>query len=66
MIFHIDDLTVIHLSLQIVTEYIKLLDGVHSSQNLLTITKDKIHEYLGITINFLLKRGVDFSQYDFI
>jgi len=65
-LFHIDDLMLAHLQPQIVTEHIKKLDGVYGNQDPLTITRGKIHEYLGITVDFSLKRGVGFSQYDFI
>ena len=66
VLFHIDDLMLAHLMPHIVTELIRLLDGVYGSQDPLTVTRGKIHEYLGITIDFSLKRGVVMCQYDFV
>ena len=66
VLFHIDDLMISHKLPQVVTEQIKLLDEVYGKHDPLTVTRGKIHEYLGITIDFSLKRGVAFSQFDFV
>ena len=55
-----------HLSPAIVTDHIKLLDGEYGSNDPLTVTRGKIHEFIGMTIDFSLKRGVAFSQYDYV
>ena len=65
VLFHIGNLIMVHNFLQVVIDQIKLLDGVHSTKNSLIVTRKKVHEYLDITINFSLKRGVAFSPYDF-
>ena len=66
MIFHIDYLMITHLQPQIETEHVKLLDGTYDSYDPLTFARGKVHQCLGITLNFGLKRGVTFSQCDFI
>ena len=66
IMFHIDDLMMSHVDPEIVTEHVKKLDGVHGNKHPLSITRGKMHEYLGITIEFGLKRGVSISQYDFM
>ena len=48
------------------TKCIKKLDGEHGIQDPLTVAQEKVHEYLGIAIDFGLKFGVAFSQHDFI
>ena len=65
-LFHVDNLMAAHMHPGVVTEHIKLLDGVYGTKDPLTVTRGKIHEFLGITIDFSLQRGVAFSQYDFI
>ena len=50
----------------ITTKYIKLLDRIYESKDPLTVTRRKIYEYLGMTIDFSLKAGVAITQYDFI
>ena len=52
--------------LVIVTDHIKLLDGVHRANDPLTVTRGKMHQFIEMTIDFSLKRGVAFSQYDHI
>lgn len=44
----------------------KLLDGMHNSQDPLTVTRGKVHECLGIAIDFSMKRDAAFSQCNFI
>ena len=66
VIFHTDNLMMAHLHSNIVTDHVKLLDESCGSQDPLTVTHVKIHEYLGMTIDFSLKMGVSFHQYDFI
>ena len=56
-LFHLDDLMMAHMHLGVVAEHIKLLDSVHRANDPLTITRGKVHEFLGITIDFSLKRG---------
>jgi len=51
VLFHIDDLMLAYLMPYIVTELIRLLDRVYGSQDPLTVTRGKIHKYLGITID---------------
>ena len=64
--FHINDLIIVHVQPATVTEDIKLLDNNYESKNPLTVTREKIHEYLRMTIDFSLKRAYAMSQCDFI
>jgi len=66
IIFHVDDLMLAHVMPVVVTEHIKLLDGVYGTNDPLTVTRGKVHEFVGMTIDFSLKQGVAFSQYDYI
>ena len=66
ILFHINNLMLIYLSSIMVTEYIKLLDKVYRTKDLLVIIREKVYEYLRIIIDFSLKVGVGFSQYNFI
>ena len=66
IIFHIDDLILAHSKPMITTKYIKLLDGIYGSKDPLTVTRGRIHEYLGMTIDFSMKVGVAITQYDFV
>ena len=50
----------------ITTKYEKLLDSVYSNNNLLTVIRGKVCEYLIITIDFILKLKCALIQHDFI
>jgi hypothetical protein len=66
IVFHIDDLLLSHLNPNIVTLYIRKLHKEYGSLENLTVTRGKVHEYLGMTIDFRVKSEVRFSQYDFL
>ena len=66
IVFHIDDLLLSHLNPNIVTLYIRKLHNEYGSLENLTVTRGKVHEYLGMTIDFRTKYEVRFSQYDFL
>jgi hypothetical protein len=66
IVFHIDDLLLSHLNPNIVTLYIKKLHKEYGTLENLTVTRGKVHEYLGMTIDFRVKSEVRFSQYNFL
>ena len=66
IIFYINNLMIAHINPVITTKYVKLLNGVYSNNDLLTVTRDTVYEYLGMTIDFVLKSGCTIIQYDFI
>ena len=65
IIFYIDNLMLVHKNPIITTKYIKLLNEIYRSKDPLTVTRGKVHEYLDMTIDFLLKIGYSITQYDF-
>ena len=50
----------------ITTKYIKLFNEIYGSKDLLIVIRGKVYEYLGMTIDFLLKIGCSITQYDFV
>ena len=64
--FHADDLVMSHADPAILTEHIEKLDGVHDNKDHLSITRGKLYEHLGMTIDFGLKRKVAISDSDFV
>ena len=66
IVFHIDDLLLSHLNPNIVTLYINKLNKEYGSLANLTVTRGKVHEYLGMTIDFRVKFEAWFSQFDFL
>ncbi|OEU17119.1 hypothetical protein FRACYDRAFT_237529 [Fragilariopsis cylindrus CCMP1102] len=51
---------------KLITLYIKKLEKEYGSLANLTVTRGKVHEYLGMTIDFRVKLEARFSQYDFL
>ena len=66
LLFHIDDVMLTHVLHNAVKECIKRLDDVCGKNDPLTVTRGKIHENLGMTIDFRIKGQVAFSQHDAI
>ena len=52
LMFHIDNILLTHINSSVVTTYIKKLDEVYGLIDLLSVTRGKYYEYLGITLNF--------------
>ena len=67
ILLHIDDLFLTCALSIIITKYIiKLLNKAYGSKDPLTMTWGKVHEYLGMTVDFTQAPEVKFSQYDFV
>ena len=61
ILFHIDDVMMRHKSTCIITDYIKLLDQKYGSNDPLIVTRRKIYEYLGMTLDFRQKGSMAFT-----
>ena len=57
IIFHINDIMIVHAQRTTATDCVKLLDNNYGSKDPLTMTREKIYEYLSVTIGFSLRRG---------
>ena len=63
VVFHVDDLLTTHGHPQIITNFLKKLDEVCGNNDPLTMTRGKLHEHLGATIDFRIEGKCMFSQY---
>ena len=52
LIFYIDNILLAHISSAMVIECTKKLDEVHGLLDYLTVTRRKLHKYLGMSLNF--------------
>ena len=64
LLFHVDDLLLSHRKSQVVTNYIKMLDTACGKDDPLTVTRVKLHDHLGMTLDFVAKGGAIFTQHD--
>jgi hypothetical protein len=66
VLWHVDDLKISHVDAEVVTEMIDLLKKRFGKDSPLTKTRGKVHEYLGMTIDFLVPGKVRFSMIDYV
>lgn len=66
IIFHVDDMMLSHKDPDVVTKYLKKLNGVYGTIDPMTSTRGKIHEYLGMTIDYSVKGEAKITMYDYI
>ena len=65
IVWHADDLKLSHVNSNVVTKFIKKLEERYGKEAPLTIRRGKIHEYLGMTLDYTSKGKVkiDMRQY---
>jgi hypothetical protein len=66
IVWHVDDLKISHASKDVVTGIITKLSKEFGQVAPLTIRRGKIHDYLGMTIDYSVKGKVSFSMYDYL
>jgi hypothetical protein len=66
IVWHVDDLKISHVSENVVTNVIKQLETEFGKEAPLTITRGKVHEYLGITLDFRQQGKVKITQIHYI
>ena len=63
---YVDNLLTLHKDQCVLDNFIRELNGVFSKEKKLEETKGDIHEYLGLTIDFLMPRNLVFSMFDYL
>ena len=66
ILWHVDDLKISHVVSKVVDDVIELLKSKFGKEAPLTISRGKVHEYLGMTIDFSIKSKVKFTMLDYI
>ena len=66
ILWHVDDLKISHVDANVVTSVIGQLNGTFGQEAPLTITRGKLHEYLGMTLDFNTKGKVKVTMIDYI
>ena len=64
--WHVDDLKISHVDPDVVTSIIEKLNKEYGKLTPLTVTRGKIHEYLGIKVDFSESGKVKLSMKDYI
>jgi Reverse transcriptase (RNA-dependent DNA polymerase) len=66
VLWHVDDLKISHKNADVVTQVIELLETEFGKEAPLTKMRGKVHEYLGMTIDYSEKGKVKFSMIDYV
>jgi len=66
ILWHIGDLKISHINKHVVSEIITLLEKEFGKEAPLTMNRGKVHQYLGMTIDFSTPGKVIFSMFDYV
>jgi len=66
VIWHVDDLKISHVDKKVVEDIIGLLNEKFGKESLLTTTRGKVLEYLGMTLDYSTEGKVKISMYNYI
>ena len=66
IVFHVNDMKLNHIDKQFVTNTIQKLESVYARLDPMTMTREKLHQYLGMTIDYRSKGEVRITMYNFI
>ena len=66
IMYHIDDILAGHLSPEVITMFVKRFEKEYATLDPLTVRRGKLHEYLGITLDFRWEGEVALSMYDYL
>jgi hypothetical protein len=72
VVWHVDDLKISHVDPKVVTTILNLLDGRYGQEIVggkwapLTVTQRKIHDYLGMTLDYSEEGAVKIDMRDYV
>jgi hypothetical protein len=64
--WHVDDLKISHVSAKVVDEFIADLDSEFGKETPLSKSRGKVHDYLGMTLDFSVPGQVTITMIDYI
>jgi hypothetical protein len=66
VVWHVDDVKISHVDPNVVTDVIALFSAEYAKMSPLTISRGKIHEYLGMTLDYSVKGKVKITMTDYV
>jgi hypothetical protein len=66
ILWHVDDIKVSHVDPQVVNDVLELLNKEYGEIAELVVTKGKVHDYLGMTLDFGTEGAVKINMKDYI
>jgi hypothetical protein len=66
VVWHVDDLKISHVSAKVVDDFIADLDSEFGKETPLSKSREKVHDYLGMTLDFSVPGQVTITMIDYI
>ena len=66
VVWHVDDLKISHEDEEVVNELLTDLDLTFGGESGLTTTTGKVHEYLGMTLDYSIPEMIQLTQFDYL
>jgi hypothetical protein len=66
ILWHVDDIKISHADPKVVNGVLDQLQGRYGKESPLTVTRGKVHNYLGMTIDYSEDGKVHFTMFDYI
>ena len=66
VLWHVDDLKISHVSQAVIDEVLEAINKRFGKETPITITRGRVHDYLGMTLDYSQKGKVVFKMDDFI
>ena len=66
ILWHVDDLKISHVDAEVVTGVLKQINDEYGAEGEITSTRGKIHDYLGMTLDFSTPGTVQITMIDYI
>ena len=64
--WHVDDLNASHVDRKIINEFVKWVNDKYGSISKLTVTREKLHTYLGMKLDYTKKGKVIVDMTDYV
>jgi hypothetical protein len=66
VLWHVDDLKISHVDAKVVTGVIKQIDDEFGQEAPITVTRGKVHDYLGMTLDYTKEGKVKILMLDYV
>ena len=65
VLWHVDDLKISHMEKDVVSDFLAKVNGEFGKETPITVTRGKVHEYLGMTLDFSKPQKIMVKMLDY-
>ena len=66
VLWHVDDLKILHVDTAEVTDLIKTINEEFGKEAPIMVSRGKVHDYLGMTLDFSVPKKVKINMVDYV